>query len=265
MFDLNEKLRKLFEKFNIDTFGVTDAFLYNSIMKTEYKSIIAALFPYYCGLEDNSNLSIYAHGKDYHKVIRKILLCVAEEAGLLDYAVHSDIGPCIERELAVNAGLCFRGRNSMCINEKYGSYFFIGYIACNENLEKSKPNTAKCMQCMKCVSACPGGALNNGFEAKKCLSEITQKKGVLTDVEMELIKKSGCAFGCDICQLVCPHNKNVKASEIADFVNDKITSMNLEELCAMSNREFMKKYGDRAFSWRGKGVLARNLEIINNQ
>ena len=253
-----------FAKFNIDTVGVCDAAPYNAVMNTDYKVCIVALFPYFCGYPQDSNISIYTHGRDYHKVITHILTETAHSMGLDSYSVHTDIGPEVDRLLCVNAGLCFVGRNGMCINDKYGSYFFIGYIACNAPLELSKPLTGDCMGCMECVRSCPGGALTDGFCSDKCLSAITQKKGELCLWEKELVVNNGTAFGCDICQRVCPHNVNAKYTPIAEFANDRVSRLNLDELSAMSNKEFKAKYGDRAFAWRGKAPLVRNLKLLKD-
>ncbi len=258
---MNENLSSVFQKLNIDVFGVTSAEKYNSIMKTDYKSAIVALFPYYCGEDDNSPLSIYTHGKDYHIVIRDILTQAARQLGLENYDVRSDVGPSIERGLASDAGLCFIGRNSMCINEKYGSYFFIGYIVCDKAFEFFENAEKGCLNCGRCVEACPGGALNDGFDEAKCLSAITQKKGELTQCEKELVKNNNYIFGCDICQKVCPHNRAAEHTNIDAFCKNRIVDLDLNELRNMSNKEFKKKYGDRAFAWRGKNVLIRNMEI----
>ncbi len=256
-------ISEVFEKYNIDCVGVTDATLYNEAENADFKSIIVALFPYFCGYEENSNLSIYTHGKDYHGVIKKILTCVAEDLHLSDFRIHSDIGPEIERRLALNAGLCFRGRNQMCINEKYGSYFFIGYIACKENFALSVPNEKSCLNCMACVRVCPGDALNSGFDEKKCLSAITQQKQELTENQENLIRENKMIFGCDVCQKVCPHNKNAEKTKIPEFSNERITGLSLEDIVGLSNREFKQKFADRAFAWRGKKVLERNIKIVN--
>lgn len=264
MYDINKNLSLVFNKFNIDVFGVTGAETYNDIMKTDYKSIIVALFPYYCGEAVKSPLSIYTRGKDYHIVIKKILANVADLLSLDEYVIHSDIGPPIERRLALEAGLCFKGRNQMCINQKYGSYFFIGYIACNEEFEIKKHDVRFCMNCGRCSEACPGGALNDGFDESKCLSAITQKKGTLTEYENNLIKNNDYIFGCDICQKVCPYNVNASKTSIADFCENLIFNLELNELKSMSNNEFKRKYGDRAFAWRGKNILVRNIELKRN-
>lgn len=258
-------IKKVFAKYNIDAVGVTGAERYNTLEGTDFSSVIVALFPYFCGYDEDANLSIYTHGTDYHIVIKDILTAAAEELGLIGYAIHSDIGPEIERYLAVSAGLCFVGRNGMCINEKYGSYFFIGYIACRENLGNSHFEPTGCKNCMACVRACPGGALDDGFCEEKCLSAITQKKQPLTDGEKVLIKENGTVFGCDICQRVCPHNKNAQTTPIVQFADGLIKSLSLADIEHLSNREFKEKYRDRAFAWRGKKVLERNLKIIEDK
>lgn len=254
-------LRKSFQKFNIDTFGICDASLYNKETGKSYKTCIVALFPYFCGYPKDYNISIYCHGMDYHLVTRKILTSVANSLGLSEYDVHSDTGPHIDRALALKAGLCFEGKNGLCINDKYGSYFFIGYIACNLDLSLSQPMERKCIGCNKCIDACPGGALGDGLNTERCLSHITQKRGELSSFEEELVKKGELVFGCDICQKVCPHNRDIEHTPIDDFCDNLVTTLSLDKLSSMSNKEFMQKYGDRAFSWRGKKIIERNLKL----
>ncbi len=254
-----EKLRKEFSKLNIDTFGICDASLYNREMGTDYSCSIVALFPYFCGYKEDSNLSIYAHGTDYHIVTRRVLTEVAENCGISDYKVHADTGPYIERQLAVKAGVAFMGKNGVCINSKYGSYFFIGYIVCNAPYEKATISELSCMDCGRCVSACPSGALADGFCGEKCLSAITQKRGELTGEEISLVKRHNTVFGCDICQMVCPHNDNVPITDIPDFKEELISRLEYRDIENLSERQFRKNYKDRAFAWRGNAPLKRNL------
>lgn len=254
-------IKKEFLKFNIDTFGICDASLYNKETGKSYKTCIVALFPYFCGYPKEYNISIYTHGRDYHLVTKDILNSVADSLGLCEYDVHSDTGPHIDRALALKAGLCFEGKNGLCINDKYGSYFFIGYIACNLDLSLAKPLNKKCIGCNKCIDSCPGGALDEGFNIKRCLSYITQKRGELSPFEKELVMEGKLAFGCDVCQMVCPHNKGAEHTPIDAFRDNLVTSLSEHELSAMSNKEFKRQYGDRAFSWRGKKIIERNLDL----
>lgn len=258
-------LKREFSKFNIEFFGVCDASLYNRVMGTDYKVCIVALFPYFCGYPEKSNISIYSHGRDYHLVTADILSSVARGLKLKNFKIHSDTGPEIERSLAVSAGLCFIGKNGMCINDKYGSYFFIGYIACDASLELAEPLNKDCMGCMKCISACPGGAIGDSFDIERCLSHITQKKGELTESEQDIIRNNGTAFGCDICQRVCPHNRYADSTPISDFYSDVVTCLSLEEISQMTNRSFKERYGNRSFAWRGRSVIERNLRILSEK
>ncbi len=227
----------------------------------EAKSIIVCLFSYHNGGE-KSNLSLYARGEDYHLVAERKLreLCsVLEGEGYLAKA-YCDTGALCDRHLAYLAGLGFVGKNRFLINADYGSYTFIGYILTDLELEENLPLSTSCIGCGECIRACPGGALTeSGLDSSKCASYITQKKGELTDSEQKIIKKSGSVWGCDICQTVCPHNKTAKLTDIDEFRTNLVER--LEVNMAESNRDFKKKYQNRAFSWRGYEVIKRNLKI----
>ena len=228
------------------------------------KCAIVCLFPYFTGCCEG-NLSIYARSYDYHSVIKSKLSAVCEYIRTLvpdtQCEVFADIGPDVDRCLAYNAGLGFYGKNRMLINDDFGSWFFIGYILCDLSLEPDSPIDKSCTGCNKCVESCPGGALGEGFNIDKCASHISQKKGDLTESEIAILKKSGLVFGCDMCQRVCPHN-NITPQPMAEFTEDLIDSLSIEDLEKLSNREFMRKYKNRAFSWRGRNVLVRNLNIL---
>ncbi|MBE7034327.1 MAG: DUF1730 domain-containing protein [Ruminococcaceae bacterium] len=227
------------------------------------KSAIVCLFPYFSGYAEG-NLSLYARSRDYHKVIREKLSPVCDFIHSLDSTaeceIFADIGPEVDRKLAYKAGLGFYGKNGMLINDDFGSFFFIGYILCSLDLDADKPLNETCIGCNKCIENCPGGALGEKFQLEKCASHISQKKGDLTESEIAILKKSGLIFGCDMCQKVCPHN-NITPKPMKEFTEDIVNSLSLEDIENLSNREFMKKYGNRAFSWRGKGVLERNIKI----
>lgn len=259
---MREKILEICMSIGLDCVGFTSADVYNRTSGDDYKTAIVVLFPYYCGEFSGANLSKYTFGKDYHKVALEKLKFIAESLGISDYKAFSDIGPEIDRTLALNSGLCFKGLNQMCINHKYGSYFFIGYIVCDIDVEFDTPRSEECMKCGKCISSCPGGALTDGFCQARCLSYITQKKGELTPDEQELIAKNKMVFGCDVCQDVCPHNKNISITPIEEFKTSVLHTLSLSDIDELSNKEFKEKYGDRAFSWRGKQVIKRNLEII---
>ncbi len=228
------------------------------------KNSFTALFPYYVSGE-SGNISMYARGEDYHKVVKAILLPIKEkfeEYGATDVIIHCDNGEYDDRRAAYEAGLGFFGRNNMLINDKYGSYFFIGQVIHNLELEPDKPLEKSCLSCGKCIESCITGTLKSGFEESMCLSAITQKKGELSETEKKFIIQGGLCWGCDVCQKVCPHNRGVVDTFIEGFKNNRILSLDLIDLEELSERKFRDKYSAYAFSWRGGRVLKRNLEIL---
>ena len=102
------------------------------------------------------------------------------------------------------------------------------------------------------------------FKFATCKSYLTQKKGELTDEEEQILAKTPLVFGCDVCQEVCPHNKDIPTTPIPEFQQIE-PYINIDELETLTNKEFKAKYGHRAFSWRGKKILMRNQEIIDRK
>ncbi len=231
------------------------------LLMREARSVIVCLFPYFVN-DKRTNLSIYAKGKDYHTYVKRRMARIEKvlfENGFSAMS-FSDSAALPDRYLAYLSGLGFFGKNRALINPVFGSYTFIGYILTDAEIEEDKPMDENCMGCGKCIKSCPGGALcENGFDVRSCASYITQKKGELSEREEEVIKKSGYAWGCDICQSVCPHNINIPETVLDEFLSDRINE--LTEGMAESNREFKRKFKDRAFSWRGLDVIERNLKI----
>ena len=226
------------------------------------KSAVVCLFSYHTDTP-RTNLSCYAKGKDYHIVVGEKLAALSEVLTGLGYTAKCfcDTGALCDRHLAWLAGLGFFGKNHMLISPKFGSYVFIGYILTDAELEIDKPLEMTCAGCGACVRECPGGALDGeDFCAENCASYLTQKKGVLDAHKAQIIRKSGFAWGCDICQIVCPHNKGVPITGIDEFRENLETE--LKKDMAKSNREFRRIYAERAFSWRGYDVILRNLSIL---
>ncbi len=227
------------------------------------KSCITCLFPYYFKDEKDGNISMYARGRDYHLVAKNILEKILSPY-TDNFEIFADIGPLDNIYVAQKSGLGIIGKNGLLINERLGSYFFIGYALTDLSIAPDSPLTFSCLSCNLCIKECPGGALSeNSFSIEKCASHISQKKGELKEEEISILKKSKLIFGCDICQKVCPMNKD-KGSCLSEFKKDRISTLKKEDLIHLSNREFIEKYGDRAFSWRGKNVLLRNLDLLED-
>jgi len=188
-------------------------------------------------------------------IVRDLLERLAREIGLERYAVCCDTGPQIDRLLAINAGLVFRGKNGMCIHPQYGSWLVIGYLVCDLDLPHDRPLGEDCIGCGKCVAACPGGAITpNGVDANRCLSAITQKKGALTDGEIKMMLENGSIWGCDVCQNACPYTKKAEPTPIPYFKEGIITELTTDILDGMTDEELLS----RPFSWRGREVVRRN-------
>lgn len=233
------------------------------VCKTDGGSVLVALFPYYVGENEEANLSRYARSPDYHVTVKKYLAPIADalQARYPDASVEVlvDNHPLPERKLAQQAGLGFIGKTGCLIHPIYGSYVFIGLIRLTAELEADLPCTAHCMGCNACVEACPTGALATGFDRAKCLSELTQKRSDFTPEEETLFLRGDLIWGCDRCQEVCPHNRDLPVTPLADFAHDLKVRLTLSELEPFSDRAFRRAYGAYAFAWRGRKPLLRNL------
>lgn len=225
-------------------------------LPADSKTIITILFPYKVKDEKPENISRYAAVDDYHFVAGKILENIAEllkenfKENCFEWFI--DNSPIDEVKAAVLSGLGVKGKNNLLINKKYGSYCFIGEIVTDYKIQTVNKFNTECIKCNKCLEVCPTGFLND--KNKKCLSQITQQKGELTNEEENLIKKSCVIWGCDICQEICPMNKNSEKTNIKDFIK---TYKNKYE-----KNEDIK---NRAYAWRGEKVIKRNFEILNKK
>lgn len=230
-------------------------------------SVLVAAFPYFTG-ETAGNLSVYARGRDYHTVLRRRLDTVCNllqrEYPECSFFSAADSSPLPEREAAWLSGLGLRGKNGLFILPPYGSYVFLGTILTNAALDLPSVQPAPdCMNCGKCLAACPTRALDDGMAG--CLSDLTQKKGGLSVSEAALLKAHPYIWGCDICQNVCPYNQSPKIAPLPEFEEDYLADLTGEMLEGLTNRTFAEKFGHRAFAWRGPAVLRRNLNFKLNQ
>lgn len=261
-----ERLRGFFEGEGIACFGCVpydEAFVSREkYLADRYaggrRTLCAFAVPYY--VEDaRRNISVYAVPRDYHLYFDGLFERLYEYAALqlpgVSLRAFSDTSPFDERALAAACGLGSVGDNGLLINPVYGSYVFLGSIICSAPL--APPRSAvrgerECTHCGACAAACPSPGL--------CLSRITQTKGQLPAEHIALIKDSGCAWGCDICQSVCPANDGAPESGIEFFKCGRIPVLTPQAVRDMSEEEFAR----RAYAWKGRTCILRNLAIIEN-
>lgn len=224
------------------------------------KTVIVCLFPYYVGEYAARNVARFAMINDYHKVCGDILESLAAQLKAAfpeyEFAPFIDDSPIREVRAAYTAGLGVIGRHNMLIHEKYGSRVFIGTIITNLELTPKKHAEKSCLNCGKCINACPAGAISASgpLDRKLCRSHITQKKSALTDWEQEQIKSGGLVWGCDICADACPMNAQIAKTPIKAFYDNIVpvlTQENLEQVI-----------GEKPYNWRGTDVLLRNIKIL---
>lgn len=218
------------------------------------RSVIVCLFPYDTGLTER-NVARYAVGADYHAIAKKHLETAAEILRRVypgeSFITFVDGSPIAEVRAAVMAGLGVRGKNNLLINEKYGTRVAIGEIVSTVKFPKSERKIGGCIDCLRCFKACPGHALSEkGFDRSKCVSALSQKKGSLTKEEEALVAKTGLCWGCDRCTDCCPMNKNATGTGMEDFKETAIAIASAD----------MDMTG-RAYAWRGREVVERNLKI----
>lgn len=208
-------------------------------------------------------ISLYARGIDYHQIINKKMDKLIAHLNSINPEVevvaYSDTGSILDREAAYRAGLGWIGKNNNLINPKYGSYLFLGEIITNLELKFDKVVEAQCGNCTRCLSACPAKALNPyHLDPDKCLSYLTQKKGILTEKEREDINNR--LWGCDTCLDVCPYNNDIPLNTHQEFI--PVLEGNIKKILQFTKNDIPLEWKNSALSWRGLRILKRNT-IIN--
>lgn len=228
-------------------------------------SVCFVLFPYLPEGEREGNLSKYARGLDYHAVLKRALegALVKRRAEYPEnrFVALADDSPLPETVGAYLCGAGALGQNGLIFDGTYGSFVFIGAVLTDLPLAGTEGGKT-CLRCGACQRACPGGALKkDGFDKTRCLSHLTQKNGALTGEEMALLRRAPFIWGCDICQDVCPLNHRARRTTFQAFAEGLIFSLSIQELAGLTRRQFLEKYPERAFTWRGPAPLRRNLDL----
>lgn len=204
-------------------------------------------------------------GMDYHSLLRKRLTLlqafIEERAADAECLSMVDTGVLSDRAVAERAGLGYAAKNGFILNDKLGTWTYLGELLTSIPLPPDKPVIDSCLDCTICVDRCPTGALvgDGQLNAQKCISFLTQTKGFMPD---EYRGKIGNRlYGCDTCQQVCPRNRGINTLQDDIILEPLKLKPLLEPLLTISNKMFKNEYGHLAGSWRGKKPIQRNAII----
>ena len=222
-------------------------------------------------------VSLYARGRDYHKVMKQRLGVLAEkiqnQMGPLGYRVFTDSAPVMEVQLATQSGLGWRGKHTLALNRGAGSMFFLGEIFINQDLTRalSQEDRARyaqdsqnhCGSCQACIDVCPTQAIVAPYmlDARRCISYLTiEHKGSIDEALRPLMGNR--IYGCDDCQLICPWNKYAKRAVVSDFdVREHLNDKTLLELWNWQAADFDRLTQGQASRRIGFEQWVRNLAI----
>ncbi len=212
-------------------------------------------------------VSVYARGRDYHKVLRNRLQQLSEKIaaaiGPFGYRVFTDSAPVMEVELAQQAGLGWRGKHTLLLDRDGGSLFFLGEIYTDLPLPVDAPVAGHCGSCEACIDVCPTQAIVAPYrlDARRCISYLTIE--LKDSIPLELRPLIGNrVLGCDDCQLVCPWNKFAQKAVLPDFdVRNALDSSSLIDLFAWTEAEFNSRLEGSAIRRVGHERWLRNIAV----
>ena len=215
-------------------------------------------------------VSIYARGRDYHKVLRarlqKLADALAAAVGPFGHRVFTDSAPVLEVELATRSGIGWRGKHTLNLARDAGSMYFLGEIFVDLALPLTaltEPVAAHCGSCRACIEVCPTQAIIGPYrlDARRCISYLTIEHDGPIPVELRALFGNRI-YGCDDCQLVCPWNKYAQASSLADFdARASIGASTLLQLWAWSEADFLRHTEGSAMRRIGFERWQRNLAV----
>ena len=216
---------------------------------------------------DQAVVAIYARGRDYHKVLRQRLQCLADviekKIGPFGYRVFVDSGPVMEVELANKSGLGWRGKHTLLLNREAGSMFFLGEILVDVPFPVDEPITSHCGECSACINICPTQAITAPYQldARRCISYLTiEHQGSIPEELRPLMGNR--VYGCDDCQLVCPWNKFAQLSSVPDFLpRHGLEHTDLMDLWSWSEEDFLSKHEGSPIRRIGYESWRRNLAV----
>jgi epoxyqueuosine reductase len=235
------------------------------------KSVVSLLYNYYPEQTQNTEapkISKYAYGYDYHEVIKEklkeFLNTLKEKIGDVNGRAFVDSAPVLDKAWAKKSGLGWIGKNANLINKQNGSFFFIAELIIDLDLEYDGPIQDYCGTCTKCIDACPTEAIVEPFvvDGSKCISYLTIELKDAIPNEFKN-KMDNWAFGCDVCQDVCPWNRFSTPHHEAQFNNQTgLLNLNTDEWHELTEETFNKVFKHSAVKRTKYKGLKRNLEFI---
>jgi epoxyqueuosine reductase len=212
-------------------------------------------------------VSLYARGRDYHKVMRQRLQTLSEKMsaamGPLGYRVFTDSAPVLEAELASRSGQGWRGKHTLVLNRDAGSMFFLGEIFIDLALPASMPVASHCGMCSACMDICPTQAIVAPYrlDARRCISYLTIEHAGSIPVELRPLMGNRI-YGCDDCQLICPWNKFAQRSTLPDFdARAGLVGSQLVTLFGWTEAEFLRYTEGSPIRRIGHARWLRNIAV----
>jgi epoxyqueuosine reductase len=237
------------------------------------KSVITVIYNYKPGEkmspQNNYKISNYAYGHDYHEVLKNklhlLLGFIEDRTGKRSARVFVDSAPVLDRAWANRSGLGFIGKNTMLINRKGGSYFFIGHVVLDLELEyaSQQPEKNFCGSCTLCLKACPTKALEPFvLDARKCISYLTiEHRSEIPEKFKDQFED--WIFGCDICQEVCPWNRDTDShQEILFRLSDELKLMTKSYWEKLEKDQFNILFQKSAVQRTGFQGMKRNISYL---
>ena len=212
-------------------------------------------------------VSLYARGRDYHKVLRTRLQAladrIAQDIGPFGHRVFTDSAPVLEVELAARSGIGWRGKHTLALSRDAGSMFFLGELFVDFALPHTPPADAHCGSCSACIDVCPTRAITAPYrlDARRCISYLTIEHEGAIPLELRPLVGNRI-YGCDDCQLVCPWNKYAQRSVLPDFdARHGLDAAALLALWAWDEAEFLRCTEGSAIRRIGWQRWRRNLAV----
>ncbi|MEA3496293.1 MAG: tRNA epoxyqueuosine(34) reductase QueG [Bacteroidota bacterium] len=230
------------------------------------KSVISLLLNYYPQEKQNPDtkyqISKYAYGRDYHKVLKKKLKSltafIEKCTGEKNARFFVDTAPVFEKAWAEKSGIGWIGKNTLLINQKYGSFVFLGEIIIDLELNYDQAIEEQCGSCTKCIDACPTNALIEAYkiDSNKCISYQT----IENNNPSLNFDTHNWVYGCDICQNVCPYNKEIPITEESDFlIKEVIKNYTDKDWKNLDEKKFEKIFNGTAVRRLGYKNFMRNF------